>query len=261
MSAVDSITQWTSLADKLMRLGYEVAGSAAPEIQRKDDHRADIRLMAVSLIARSLSNLRGTLAMTRDKRIVEARVLARCILENQFWVAGFAEDPDKFRQAMIGQDLNKKGSSGQMLFETGELPDEIESKLRQWVRENKEWRKAKSIDPKQVAKATQVSDAYVFYNLLSSDAHPTVHALDRYVISSDGREITDIDLDPEPSEKELSETVSLACFGLIGVLVSGCKILQSQASQSVDLLAREYLEMMRAKVAADEAQRASARSV
>ena len=145
--------------------------------------------MAVSLIARSLSNMRGTLTMTRDKRIVEARVLARCILENQFWAAGFAEDPDKFRQAMMDQDLNKRGSSGQMLFETGELPDEIERKLRRWMRENKGWNKAKSIDPKQVAKAAQVSDAYVFYNLLSSDAHPTINALNRYVISNDGREI------------------------------------------------------------------------
>ncbi len=261
MSAVDSITQWTALADKLMRLGYEVAGTAAPEIQRNDDHRGDIRLMAVSLIARSLSNMRGTLTMTRDKRIVEARVLARCILENQFWAAGFAEDPDKFRQAMITQDLNKRGSSGQMLFETGELPDEIERKLRQWMRENKGWHKAKSIDPKQVAKAAQVSDAYVFYNLLSSDAHPTLHALNRYVISNDGREITDIDLDPDPSEQELAETVSLGCLGLIGVLVSGCKILRSPFSELIDLLAREYLELMRAKVEADEAQRASANSL
>lgn len=261
MSSVDSITKWTALADKLMRLGYEVAGSAAPEIQRNDDNRGDVRLMAVSLIARSLSNMRGTLTMTRDKRIVEARVLARCILENQFWAAGFAEDPDKFRQAMISQDLNKRASNAQTLFDTGELPDEIGRNLRQWMRENKGSHKAKSIDPKQVAKAAQVSDAYVFYNLLSSDAHPTVHALNRYVISNDGSEITDIDLDPDPREQELAETVSLACFGLIGVLVTSSKILQSPSSGSIDALAREYLEMMRSKVEADEAQRASASSL
>ena len=144
-----------------------------------------------------------------------------------------------------------------MLFETGELPDEIEQKLRQWLRENKGWNKAKSIDPKQVAKGTQASDAYVFYNLLSSDAHPTVHTLNRYVISKDGKEITDIDLDPSPREDELVETVSLGCFGLIGVLVSGSQILRSTAAGAVDSLAREYLEMMKSKVEADEARRAS----
>lgn len=255
MSAVGSLTQWAALADKLLRLGYEIAGSAAPEIQRNDDPRGDIRLMAVSLTARSLSNMRGVLAMTHEKRIVEARVLARCILENQFWAVGFAEDPDKFRQAVISHDLHKRGSSGQILFETGEIPDEIEQNLRQWMRENRGWNKAKSIAPKQVAKDAQVTDAYVFYNLLSSDAHPTVHALNRYVISKDGREISGIDLDPEPSEEELSETVSLGCYGLLGVLVCGCKILRSGASGRVDSLAREYLEIMKAKVEADAAKR------
>jgi hypothetical protein len=137
MSAVDSLRQWIELADKLLGLGYDVAGAAGPQILKNDDNQGDIRLMAVSLIARSLSNMRGVFAMIRDKRIVEARVLARCIIENQFWIAGFAEDPDKFRQALISQDLNKKGSSGQILFETGELSDEIEQKLRQWMRDNK----------------------------------------------------------------------------------------------------------------------------
>jgi len=255
VAVVDSLTPWTALADKLLRLGYEIGGSAAPEVQRNDDNKGDIRLMVVSLIARSLSNMRGVLAMIREKRIVEARVVARCILENQFWAAGFAENPDKFRHAMISHDLNKKGSSGQMLFTTGEIPDEYEGKLRQWMRENKGWDKAKSIAPKQVAKNAQVSDAYVFYDLLSSDAHPTIHALNRYVISKDGKEITDIDLDPEPKEEELAETVSLGCYGLVGALICACKILQADASERVDSLAREYLEMMRAKVEEDEAKR------
>lgn len=255
VAAADSLAQWTVLADKLLRLGYEIAGSAGPEVRRNDDHGGDIRLMAVTLIARSLSNMRGTLVMVREKRIVEARVLARCILENQFWAAGFAEDPDKFRQAMINHDLNKRGSSGQILFATGEMPDEIEKKLRQWMRENKGWSQAKSIAPKQVAKDAQVSDAYVFYDLLSSDAHPTARALNRYVVSEHGEEITDIDLDPEPTADESAETVSLSCYGLVGVLVSACRVLQSDASPKVDSLAGEYLEMMRAQVEGDEVKR------
>ena len=135
------------------------------------------------------------------------------------------------------------------------MPDEIEQKLRRWMRENNGWNKAKSIAPKQVAKDAKVSDAYMFYDLLSSDAHPTVHTLNRYVLSEDGKEITDIDLDPEPCGEESAETVSLGCYGLVGVLICGCKILQSGASEKADLLAREYLEMMREKVEVDEAKR------
>jgi hypothetical protein len=239
-----NLASWFSLANKLLAVGYDVAASAAPEIARNDDHAGDIRLMAVSLIARSLSNLRATLAMVNAKRLVEARVIARCILENQFWLVGFANDPDRFRQIIIDDDLNRRGLKGRTLFETGEMPDEVEKGLRQWMRDNKSWKTSKSITPKQLARDAQVGDAYVFYDYLSSDAHPTVSALNRYVVSTDGKEISGIDLDPEPSEEELVETTGLGCFGLVNVLVGGCTILKSDAAQEVDELAREYLRLM-----------------
>jgi hypothetical protein len=254
-SKIAHLSSWTALADKLLYLGYEISGSAGPEVVRNDDHEGDIRLMAVLLIARSLSNMRGTLAMVNARLVVEARVLARCILENQFWIAGFASDPDKFRKTMIDDDLNRKGSKGQVLFETGKIPDEVEAGLRHWMRTNKEWRTTKSIAPKQVAREAQISDAYVFYDLLSTDAHPTVFTLNRHVTSRDGEEITGIDLEPTPSETELDETVGLACFGLINVLVCGCKILRSGAAGRVDDLAREYLGLMSTKVEDDVAKR------
>jgi hypothetical protein len=245
VSEVVSLEAWTSLADKLVRLGYEIAGSAGPEVQRNDDDQGDIRLMAASLIARSLSNITGTLAMVGAKRIVEARVLARCILENQFWMAGFASDPNKFRQALIDDDLNRKGLKGRTLFETGEIPDYIEQRLRQWMRANKEWNKSKSITPKQVARGAQVGEAYVFYDFLSTDAHPTIFTLNRYVEAADGQHISGIALDPGPTEAELADTVGLACFGLVSLLAGGCTILRSAAADRVDVLAREYLELMR----------------
>jgi hypothetical protein len=95
------------------------------------------------------------------------------------------------------------------------------------MRENKDPSKAKSIAPKRAAKDAQLSDAYVFYDLLSTDAHPTARALNRYVIKNDREEITGIDLDPEAAEEELADTVSLGCYGLIIVLTCGCKILNS----------------------------------
>jgi hypothetical protein len=255
-----NLASWFSLANKLLDIGYEIAVSAGPEIQRNDDHAGDIRLMAVSLIARSLSNMRGTLAMVNAKRLVEARVLARCILENQFWLAGFTNEPDKFRKVIVDDNLNRRGSKGRTLFETGEMPDHIEEKLRQWMRDNKRWKTSKSVTPKQVARDAQIGDAYVFYELLSSDAHPTLFTLNRYVVSTDGREITGIDLDPEPTGEELAETTGLGCFGLVNVLVGGCTILRSEAAERVDELAREYLRLMAATVEAHETERSSGSS-
>lgn len=245
---VDALIAWHSLAQKLLDLGYEIAGASAPVVLKNDDGRNDIRLMAVLLIARSLSNMRGVLTMIHEKQVVEARALARCIQENFFWIAGFAGDPEKFRQILIDDDRNRKGSQGQALFECGELPDEAEKKLRQWMRNNKGWRAAKPTTPKKLARDADIGDAYTFYNLLSTDAHPTLHALYRYVILTSDQTISEIDLNPEPAEQELAETVGLGCFGLVQVLVCACTILGADAAERVDLLAREYLEMMKAQV-------------
>jgi hypothetical protein len=193
--------------------------------------------------------------MMHKQRLVEARVIARCILENQFWATCFADDPDRFRQALIDQDLNKKGSSGEMLFAGGGLLDEIDQQLREWLRANKGWKQSKAIAPKHVAKDAGLSDAYLFYDVLSSDAHPTVHALNRYVTSADGKSITGIDLDPVLAEEELIDTIGLSCYGLLGVLVSACTLLRSEAAGRLDLLAQEYLALMKAKVEGVQAAR------
>lgn len=251
VSEVIDLTSWSALASQLLRLGYEIAGSAGPEVCRNDDGSGDIRLMAVSLVARSLSNMRGALAMANAKLLVEARVLARCILENQFWIVGFAHDSDRFRQLIIDDDRNRKGLKGHTLFETGSLPDEAEKLLRQWMRTNKDWRTTKSIAPKQVARDAQIGDAYVFYDVLSTDAHPTVFSLNRYVTSQDGHTVTGIDLAPDPNEADLRETLGLACFGLVNVLVAGCDILRSDAAGKVDDLARECLRLMEVQVASE----------
>lgn len=241
----DGIGQWLALADKMLHLGYEIAGSAGPDIKRNDD-QSDIRLITVLLVARSLSNLRGVISMVKERRIVEARVLARCILENQLWAAGLAEPPVKFRQALFSNDIKKRGMKGEALFKSCDIPDEVEQKIRRWMRENRGWKNEKTIDPKQIARDADMGKAYVLYDYLSTDAHPTINALNRYMTSRDGLAINEIDLDPKPSESEIAETVGLGCYGLICVLVSGCKILESQAAESVDFLVREYLEMMRA---------------
>jgi hypothetical protein len=239
------VDRWTALANKLLHAGYKVSGNAGPQVIDNEDHQADIRLMAVTLIARTLSHMRGVLILARENRIVEARVLTRCILENQFWIVGFSEEPDQFRRSMIDQDKNRRGANGQALFETGGISDEAGEQVRHWLRENSDWNKKKSITPKEVAKNAQQSEAYPLYNYLSFDSHPTPASLNRFVSSANGEEITDIDLDPEPREDEITDTLGLACYGVAITLNAGCKILRSNEAENVDVLAREYLELMK----------------
>ncbi len=243
---MSNVDQWSRFAEKLLRHGYDLAGASAAAILENDKEHGDSRLMAVLLVARSLSNMQGACTMIRESRVVEARVLARCILENGFWLVGFSEDPEKFRQAMVDQDQNRKGAAAQTLFETGEMTDAVEQKLRNWLRENSEWKTSKSVAPKQTARDAQLYAAYPFYELLSIDAHPTTNSLNRYIIAYDKMEITEVVLEPTPTQPDLNETITLACYGLVIVLQSACKVLQATAAEAVDSLAREYLQMMKA---------------
>lgn len=245
---VDTLTAWHVLGKKLLNIGYEIAGASAPALKGDGDRENDIRLIAVLLVARSLSNMRGMLTMVREQQIVEARTLARCIHENFFWMAGFARDPEKFRQTLIDDDTKRKSLQAKTLFEGGDLPDELKQKLRQWSRDNPR-QDAKSTAPKKLAENADVENAYLFYSMLSADAHPTLHALYRYVITNADQRISEIDLSPAPLQSEQAETVSLGCFALVQVLGCACAILGADAAEGVDSLAREYIELM--KVQAD----------
>ena len=110
----------------------------------------------------------------------------------------FDNDPDRCRQVLIDRDLNKKGSSGETHFAGGDLPDEIDQKLQEWLRANKGWKHVMAIVPNRVAKYGGLSDAYLSYDVLSSDAKPPVQAINRYVTSTDGKSITGINLEPTP---------------------------------------------------------------
>ncbi len=68
--------------------------------------------------------------------------------------------------------------------------------------------------------------------------------------SSADQTISDIDFKLQPAEQELAETLGLGCFGLVQVLGCACMILELDATEKVDLLVREYLEMMKAYAAA-----------
>ncbi len=240
---VDTLAAWHVLAKKLLDIGYEIAGASAPALKGNNDRENDIRLIAVLLVARSLSNMRGMLTMIREQQIVEARTLARCIHENFFWMAGFVHDPEKFRQTLIDEDTKRKSLQAQTLFAGGDLPDALKRKLRQWSRDNR-GQDAKSTAPRELARHADVQNAYLLYSMLSADAHPTLHALYRYVITNTDQRISEIDLSPAPLESEQAETVSLGCFALVQVLVCACAILGAGAAERVNSLAHEYLHLM-----------------
>lgn len=96
------IEAWTAFANTVRQSGLNLF--AASDVKVTEDGAADLKILGLMLLARTLSNLKGTLILLCEGRVVEARVLARCCYENQYWVLGLVNEGDKFRREMGARD-------------------------------------------------------------------------------------------------------------------------------------------------------------
>jgi hypothetical protein len=169
-----------------------------------------------------MSNFKSSLLLLDSKRIIEARIITRCCLENSFWITGLVEDGAKFAREMLHDTLNHRQKAAQDIFSSGVvLADDVEQRLREWLRANKKKvQNPKQLSPKAVAEKTSIARSYIFYEKLSSDScHPSLDALQRHVIPHTPEEVGGIDVEPEAKNQELAETFQYLCIAFIGACV------------------------------------------
>lgn len=239
------IDAWTALAEKLRKAGLDIFATANVLVTEKGF--ADEKVLALTLLARTLSNLKATLLLLREKQIVEARTITRCCYENLYWVIGLAEEGEVFVRKMQQDEMAHKKQRGQFMFEKGlTLEADIEGRLREWLRNaNKAFAKVEVLYPKQVAAVSDIGKSYIFYSQLSSDAgHPSVTALNRYVIPHAADEVGGIDVDPIVKDKEIEETLELLCQAVIGVCIAVNQMIGgTNGGKALNGLADEYIAL------------------
>lgn len=216
------VKAWTTFAERLIAVGHAIFQTSVVPVTERG--ASDLKVLALTLLARTVSNLKGTLVLLREKRIVEARTIARCCYENYYWIGGLVEEGDEFVRHMLHDEMKRKQMRGAALLTCeAELEEEVESKLRTWMRDaKKDFPNARTLHPKDVASRGPTGNSYVFYGQLSSDAaHPSIDALGRYVpsLQEDGVRVRAIDFDPVVAESEIVDTLNLACLAAIGVCV------------------------------------------
>lgn len=193
------------------------------------------------LLARTLSNTKGVRVLLQKGRTLEARILVRNCLENGFWLARLIEDGSSFVQQMIEDEQKRRSMRGQLLFDTQvQLEAEAEKRLRDWMKERKHWKDSKTLDPKGVAKGGSIGDAYIFYSELSADAHPGLEALNRYAARTDE---ADLDFEPEVNWDEYIDTLHLACFSTLTVLVGVDQMLGYGATELLQRLTERFQKL------------------
>jgi hypothetical protein len=230
---------WRALVEHAIRSGIDILSrprSSGPEKERN--------IVAKTLLARTLSNCRAALLLLESRRIVEARILTRCCLENWYWLAALEAQGDKFIQDILNDDDSHRSKRGQNLLASGvPLDDEREPRLRARLREiNKRNQKPQQLKPGAVASITDVKRTYPFYEQLSGDAcHPETDALSRYIAENE------IIAEPPLVDDEVFETFELLSLAVLSVCIGVSQMLgDAMDAPRLNELAKTHVELRNA---------------
>lgn len=218
-----------TFAQKLMDVGIGITAGAKVEIGQ--EWARNPKVVALTLLSRSLGNLKGAVGMVRQNLVVEARSLTRLACENLICAGALAARGTAFVNDLVLDEGASSKRKGKLLLEHAEnekLKD-VTDKLRGYLAElEKKHPKVKALNMRQQAEASAVRQAYVWYAMLSNDAlHVSATSLNRHLIREREGDTMylRVDVAPEPCPEETYDTVEILCAVLLGVCVATNEIL------------------------------------
>jgi hypothetical protein len=204
------------------RVGLEMVGECLVKAERGMTYP---KRLVLSLLSRTLGNLKAVAILTQHRLIVEARVLARCCVENMFMVGGLHSKGAEFAKLMTEDDQAGRNSRIRFTLENDavfeSLPAELQQTLKRQQETFKNGPKVAFLRPKDAAsELTGQGGMYLLYSQMSADAvHPTITALGRNWAPAGSIRTAFFDHPSKAKEEELDETLDLACTTLIVIMV------------------------------------------
>jgi Family of unknown function (DUF5677) len=235
------LATWLKFTEKLLQIGYALFDDRQLPITEKGAF--DPSVLVITLLARSISNLRGVVLLVREGLVVEARTLVRCIFESLFRVGGLVTDGDAFVKEMFQDELSSRKLRGKIVLDRPMEDKEFEDRLRSHIEQmNEKYPRTKFLSPRQASEKSPLKVAYLWYSQLSSDAaHPSMSALRRHIVGVDNETLPGIDVAPKANQEELANTVDLACYAFISVLVGVNQMLPgTSANDNINEVFAEY---------------------
>ena len=171
------------IAERLLQTGLQIAEQCELTVTKRGFVHP--KLLALKLLCRTLPNFKGVVVLTREKLLVEARVLARCCYENLFMVGGLSAEGDAFAERMIADDRAGRNKRLKFAFESESLFETLSQETQVAVTEAYEalrtGQKKEFLNPKDASGIGPFKQAYIAYSQFSGDAaHPTITALARH---------------------------------------------------------------------------------
>jgi hypothetical protein len=220
-------------ADKLYGSATNVAGAA--NIQIDNNWKRDPRVMAVTILCRTLSTFKAALVLVRANQVIEARMLARPLYENCLWIAALREQGSKFVEAMVEDDALNRKTLAQITMKLSaqhgaDVNNEGAQLLRQFIRQLADtYKDSKKLHADKVAAMGAIELHYVDYTQLSLDPlHCSMTALGRHVRSerlSETKTMVDISVEPRLHADETAKTVRLLCRAAMAVAIAANELL------------------------------------
>ena len=211
--------EWAVHGDELLQLASTLYGEA--DLMETKYGASEPRVIAMTLLCRTVSNFRGVLAMIDQRLIVEARTLTRSCVENLIFIDKLAKDGMKFVKEIEANEYKSKEMRGQLLARWAagrKTEQQLVKKLHGYLKSIQGKPKG-MINVKATAQAGVLKDSYIIYSQLSSDAaHPSADSLSRYTQRKCDGSLT-ILADGITDDAETLQTLEFACSMLFGVCV------------------------------------------
>ncbi|HEY5302203.1 MAG TPA: DUF5677 domain-containing protein [Acetobacteraceae bacterium] len=208
-----------ALARDLNRLGQKalrrenVAGKAF----------GDVEPLIFLLLVRTLSNFQGAILMAERGALVESRTLSRSCLETVFCLAALARGGDEFIHRLSSALLADRTSTANWILQKPAVREAMGQANIDTLRQFVDGTSARldtlqKLGIEEMARQGELDPLYTWYRQLSGDAaHPTLDALERYLVTGDGGE-QEIRWGPDCDGEELEWTVLLSCNWLFAGL-------------------------------------------
>ena len=245
---MDKKAQWMAYVRRLYDTGLAIIAEADRMTVGADVR--DPKVLSLSLLSRTLTNMNGAVMMIEASLIVEARTLTRCCFENLLWIAELADKGSEFVKQMVEDEVASRQGRGKMALSWSDRLEEAapyEKGLRESLdRMKAQYPKSKQIKYSDLGKTDGIGDSYMWYRLLSSDAaHPSLSSLSRYFVRQP-KNVLELVVVPVPTVKEEEDTLQFAAQATLGVCVATCQICKvPNVHKSLSPLFDEFIALAR----------------
>jgi hypothetical protein len=216
-------------AQKLMDVGIEVTAQAHVEIGAK--WAREPKVIALTLLCRTLGNMKGAVSLVRQRLLVESQALTRCCTENLICIGALRETGDAFVDELLRADAASKKKQAGLVIEAyakSEEQSETVIRLSEVVKAiEAKYPKARLLNTKDLSKKNPVGSSYVMFSVLSERAvHVSVTSLARHL----GRDLEGdkaylrVDIAPDPTEEQLVGLLLELLGTVLGVIVGANEI-------------------------------------